>query len=979
MIFQTFLFRLSCCLLLGSVGVASAGERTIQERLAAKDSDYWFFKPLTHPEVPVVKDRDGWCRNEIDRFILAKQEALGIVPAPRADARTLIRRAYFDLIGLPPEFEEVQAFREAYAKDPDAAFEHLIDELLKSPRYGERWGRHWLDLARYGDSNGYKADEYRPHMWRYRDWVIGALNADMPYDQFVRWQIAGDEVAPENPDAVTATGFLRLWPYESNQRDAPKQWGIILEDITDVSGSLFLGLSMGCAKCHDHKFDPILQDDYFRLQAFFSGIYPDDSIVAATPEEKKVHAESLARWEESTAALRKERDGLLAQGLKNAEVNAVKKFSPELQALYNKPEAELTPLEVQHKFLIQRQVDIEQEKVATKLKDAAKARYEAIEAELKKLAALKPKPLTPVYAVRDVGPVAPAAYIPDDDEKRSFSPGFLSILDPGQAKVSREGVKAGNSSGRRTALADWMTRPDNQITTRVMVNRLWHYHFGSGIVATGNDFGKQGTAPTHPELLDWLAQRFVQEGWSLKRMQKLIMTSAVWQQASLVEPGDAASRNDPGNQLIWRQRIRRLEAEQIRDATLQSGHELDFTMGGAGYDGEAVLRRSIYQKLMKNPRTLFLNTFDGPDGFNSCACRDVSTTAPQALVMLNNDFLNRRAQRIAGLALTEQTDDGSIDRAFQLVLGREPSGEEVSQAREFLDQVRAGLSKNKGPVALPPPTPKVQTTAFKEFPTSPYSGGSAVNIQPNSLFEKVEVTGLPRNEGGSFTVQAVLSLDSLYPDASVRTIASRWRSSPELSADSYGWSLGITSVKSKYSPGNLIVQLTGQDNAGNPHYEVIASGIHLPEQAAYYVAAVIETGGTDGGTVTFHARNLSDPDAKMESVIVPHPFTGPIQVPERRLFLGGRDEEGHLFDGSIARFALHDHALKAEELLTGTSPAAAALVDLTFQNDQLPPQVVRAAPGSGSSPSLKKSDPRLAALIDLSLALLNSNEFLYID
>jgi hypothetical protein len=967
-------------LALGLLCITASGapEKAPVDRISEKDRQYWFFQPLASPNAPEVKDAGGWAKNDIDRFILARQEAHGISPSPSADARTLIRRAYFDLTGLPPTAEQIADFSEAHAADPDAAFDDLVDELLKSPQYGERWGRIWLDLVRYGESNGYKADEYRPHMWRYRDWVIRALNSDMPYDQFVKWQLAGDELEPDQPDAITATGYLRLWPYESNQRNAPSQWNIILEDITDITGHALMGLSLGCAKCHDHKFDPLLQDDYFRMQAFFASIYPNDT-VAATAEEQAAYQAALTKWESATAAIRAEMDSLLEPLRKNALAGAVKVFAPELQAIYHKPEAERTPLDRQVVMLIQRQADMATEKVDTKLKDDAKKRYAELQAQLKTFDPLKPAPLPAVYSVTDLSPATPVARIFDAPE-RTFQPGFLTILDPSPASLPPAEKRPAHSSGSRIALAEWMTRPDNAITTRVIVNRLWQNHFGLGIVPNANDFGKQGTPPTHPELLDWLARRFVADGWSLKKMHKLMMTSATWRQSAIAPPGPGAEKQDPENSLLWRQRIRRLEAEQVRDATLAAGGDIDLKMGGEGISGETTTRRSIYQRLMKNSRTLFLNTFDGPDGFNSCALRDVTTTAPQALVMLNNRFLSQRAERIATLAAAEKSDDAGIDRAFNLALGRQPNGEEVSQARDFLSAIRDELANGKPEAAPAKPAPKVQTTAFKPFPATPVTAGNALNIQPDSLFEKVEVVKAPRHEGDTFTVETVINLDSYYPDAAVRTIAARWTDSGDLSAVNHGWSLGITSEKSKYQPGNLIMQITGQDTAGNPRYEVLVSDLRIPKQVPYYVAAVIETGASkDGGNVIFYAKDLSDPAAKVQTVVVPHAFTGQISRPDRKLYLGGRESATHQFDGMIARFRLTDRALPAEQLIIGAKPAADPIIEGLFSDQTLSDRFVRAEPAGGASKETRKADPRLASLVDLSLALLNSNEFLYID
>jgi len=483
--------------------------------------------------------------------------------------------------------------------------------------------------------------------------------------------------------------------------------------------------------------------------------------------------------------------------------------------------------------------------------------------------------------------------------------------------------------------------------------------------------------PTHPELLDWLARKFVEDGWSLKKLHRLMMTSATWQQASTVEPSVAAAEHDPGNELLWRARIRRLQAEEIRDASLQVGGELDLKMGGEGISGESTKRRAVYQRLMRNPRTLFLNTFDGPDGFGSCAQRDVTTIAPQALVMLNNRFLNDRAAAIARKAAAAGSTDAAIDTAFAQVLGRKPTGEESSQARDFVAAMAAEAGK-----ALPAaekPEPKVKTTAFKEFPKTAFAGAHAVNVQPDSLYEKLEIKDLPRHEGDTFTVEAIVNLDSLYPDASVRTVAARWNGSHDSTADSHGWSLGITSARSKYQPNNLILQLVGTDSAQNPRYEVVASDLRIPTGTPYYIAAVIETGNLEnGGTATFYARDLAKPDSKVQMAKVEHPFVTNLSLDDRKLFLGGRDHKHHQFDGAIARFRLTDQALKQDELIVGKTPAKDAIVEGLFAEPTLSGQIVRSTPAAQSTP-LKRSDPRMASLVDLSIALLNSNEFLYID
>ncbi len=979
---KTHLTLISALFVALSAGAGSlqADKEARLKRIDDEERAYWFFQPLANPTAPKVKN-SSWAKNEIDSFILSKLEAQNIQPAPEADARTLIRRASYDLIGLPPNRQEITAFEKAYAANPDAAMEKLIDRLLQSPHYGERWGRHWLDLVRYGESNGYKADEYRPHMWRYRDWVIDAFNSDMPYDQFTRYQLAGDELAPNDPAAITATGYLRLWPYETNQRDVAKQWNGITDEITDITGAVFMGMSVGCAKCHDHKFDPILHDDYYRMKSFFAGIYPDDSIVAATPEEKIRYAAELKKWETASANVRQERDAIVAKAMAAAKEAQVKMFHPDFQKVYHKADKDCNAWELQQKLFVQRQVVIRQKSVPGKLKGDEKKNYAELTKELAKFDSTKPKDLPPVYAIRDTAESSPVVFITDSDNKEPMTPGYLTILSPDDAKVTPPKNTAHPSSGRRTAFANWLTRPDNQLSTRVIVNRLWYYHFGRGIVSSTNEFGKQGLPPTHPDLLDWMARNFTSNGWSMKKMHKLILTSATWRQASLVEASAMAAENDPGNFLLWRQSIRRLEAESIHDAMLASSQELDPAMGGEGVP-ETKLRRTVYQKLMRNPRTLFLNTFDGPDGFNSCSSRDITTTAPQALMMLNNRFPIQRAQAIAN-TLTQSKNksvEPLVDQAFEKILKRRPTSEEASQASAFLKQ-QALLAKT-APAAKASKSkivPKIKTTAFKPFATKVDGFPKrAVNVQPDSLYQKLEVKNLKQQEGDTFTVEAVLSLDALYDNAAVRTIASRWNGNSSGTAESFGWSFGITSKKSAYQPNNLIMQFTAEDIAGNPLYQVIASDLRIPTQTPYYVAAVIHTGKT-GSNVTFYARDLSKKNAPLQTVIKPHKLVGGISNPKRALVLGGRDQTlSSMFDGSIARLTLTDRTLKAEELLIQGAKPKTPLSDLTFASPKLPANLVRLIPSGPQKPGAP-TDPFYQSVVALCHSLLNSNEFLYID
>ncbi len=648
--------------------------------ITAEDRAWWAFRPVREPAVPGAAGQ-GWSRNPIDRFVAAKLAAEGLRPAPEADRAALIRRVSFDLVGLPPAPHEVDAF--VADRSPDA-YERLIDRLLASPRYGERWARHWLDLARYAESDGFRLDEYRPTAWRYRDYVVRSFNQDKPYARFVTEQLAGDEVAPDDPDALTATAFLRHTIYEYNQRDVRTQWADMLNDLTDVTGDVFLGLGLACARCHDHKFDPILQRDYYRLQAFFTPVLPRDDVPLATPAQRAAYRDRLAQWEAKTATVRGQIDALLAPHRDKARRDAVSKFPDDIQAMLNKPLAERSPLEGQLAALAYRQVQYEFDHLEAKIKGPDKAKLAALKRQLAELEADRPAPLPVGLTVTDVGPAAPPTLVPKKARPEPVEPGFLTVLDAGPAPI-RTVPTAPHSTGRRTALARWITRPDNPLTARVIVNRLWQYHFGRGLVATASDFGRLGEKPTHPELLDWLAARFVKDGGSFKKMHRLILTSAAYRQSATAPPPAEALRKDPDNRLLWRGQTRRLDAEQIRDAVLAATGELDLTQGGPGVTIDRP-RRTIYVKVLRNRREPLLDVFDSPEGFTSTARRNTTTTTTQALLLFNGKAFLDRARALARRLHREAPagDEERVVLAYRLVYGRAPTADERAAARDFL-------------------------------------------------------------------------------------------------------------------------------------------------------------------------------------------------------------------------------------------------------------------------------------------------------
>lgn len=646
-------------------------------KITEADRQWWAFQTVAEPVVPPVEN-PGRSSNPIDRFIYHQLQAEGLASSPPAERAVLLRRVYFDLIGLPPAPAEVDA---ALADQSSEWYEKVVDRLLASPRYGERWARHWLDVVRYAESDGFRVDDYRSQAWRYRDYVIASFNADKPYDRFVQEQLAGDELWPDDPQALIATGYLRHWTYEFNQRDVRAQWANILNDLTDVTGEALLGLGMGCARCHDHKFDPILQKDYYRLQAFFAGILPRDDVPLVGQREIAKHQEKMARWEAQTATVRREMGANLAAPRRQAIRTATGKFPEDIQAMLAKPTAGRTPLEHQLADLAHRQVTYELERIEGRLKGPSKERYRGLKHMLAEFATVPPAPLPVGMTVSDAGPQAPPTSIPRRGTI-AVEPGFLTILDEKPAVIP---VIASRSTGRRSVLARWITRPDHPLTARVIVNRVWHYHFGRGLVATTNDFGRLGEKPSHPELLDWLARHLVDDGWSIKRLHRRIVTAAVYRQSATAPAPAAALRKDPDNRLLWKMATRRLDAEQVRDAMLWATGELDLAAGGPSVEPDRP-RRTIYTRVLRNTRDPLLDAFDLPEGFTSTGRRNTTTTPTQSLLLINSPAILQRAHAMANrLRKAEHADDEQlIDAALRLTFGRHATTADRQRFAAFL-------------------------------------------------------------------------------------------------------------------------------------------------------------------------------------------------------------------------------------------------------------------------------------------------------
>ena len=673
---------------------------------SAAEPTHWAFRKPTRPVPPAVRDT-SWLRTPLDAFVLARLEQAGLRPAPPANRSDLLRRVTFDLTGLPPTPEEVEDF--LHDSRPDA-YVRVVDRLLSSPAYGERQAQHWLDLVRYAESNGYEADGERPHAWRYRDYVIRAFNDDLPYDRFVTEQLAGDLLVRgqdrrTNLTALVATGFNRCGPIHvvGGNTDPEVNRQEVLTEMTDAIGSVFLGLTLGCARCHDHKFDPIPQKDYYRLQAFFAATQPKD-IDAATAQEKTTHQQKVQQIKAKTAPLSKQIADLEAPYRAHLAEDKRAHLEPAYREAVDTDPKKRTPAQKKLAADAEPLLRISWDEVLAALSPKDRDRRAALRANIRDLESQVPPPSAEVWAVENVTPIPPTYLLKRGDPHRKGAAVTAAL-----PELFPVPVEAGTVD--RLALARWLTRPDHPLTARVMVNRLWQHHFGRGLVATPNDFGTRGEAPTHPELLDWLAGEFVVGGWSIKHIERLIVLSNVYCQDSRTITAEAR-RRDPDNRLLWRQRRRRLEGESLRDGALavagtlnrqQSGlmvrvplerevYDLIFTesepdgLWPTTPDPRQHVRRSIYLFAKRNVRLPLFEAFDKPDTLTSCPVRPVSTFAPQALILFNGPFLQEQSKALAARLLREcgPDTDRQIDRAYRLALARPPRPAELATARAFL-------------------------------------------------------------------------------------------------------------------------------------------------------------------------------------------------------------------------------------------------------------------------------------------------------
>jgi hypothetical protein len=613
---------------------------------------WWASDPLASNAVPnAVAETKS--RHPIDRYVDRALNEVGLQRAATADRRHLIRRLSMDLLGLPPTPEQIKEFVE----DPHPnAYGRLVDRMFAEPAYGERMARRWLDLVRFAESDGWRADAFRPQAWRYRQFVSDAFNEGMSYDRFVALQLAGDEIAPHDKRALAAVGLLRLGIYEFNQRDAEGQWQNIVDEITDVTADIFMATGLACAKCHDHKFDPIPRADYFRFRSVF-----EPMLFVDQKPQGKVEADK----QEQAQALLTELAEIEADDIKSLADGAVDRFPLNVQKMFRKPASERTTYEHQIAYLVNRQVIDEGITTAKVTKAIGKERAEKRNDILKQLTQLNANPyeVAELITVADANGSIRPTRLPGRTNGISFQPGAPTVLG-GQSFLDQRNSPT-QTSGRRTALAAWITSPENPISARVLVNRLWQYHFGSGLVDSPNDFGLLGVPPSHPELLDYLATSLIDSNWNIQRLQREIVSSKTYQQSTNHPQQAKALEIDPDNRLHWHRTIARLDAEQYRDALLVAMGALQMQYGGPSVAGTPG-RRSIYLQRKRNSSDEMLNALDAPSGLVGTAKRDVTTTAPQALLMMNNPRVVGAAKSFANnvRSRVSQVDKSQRGTAF---------------------------------------------------------------------------------------------------------------------------------------------------------------------------------------------------------------------------------------------------------------------------------------------------------------------------
>lgn len=688
------------------------------EFISKSDREHWAFQPMRVPQVPNVRD-GRWVRNSIDNFILAKLEAKGWKPNDAAKPQALLRRVYLDIVGLPPTIAEQAEF----LKGPtEAAFDTLIDDLLSRPGYGERWGRHWLDLVRYADSNGYERDGAKPSVWRYRDYVIKSLNDDKPYDRFILEQLAGDELPDASAETVTALGYFRLGPWDDEPADPAEDRFDQLDDMVSTTSQVFLGLTLGCARCHNHKFEPLSTLDYYRMMAIVSPLqsFQNGRSDLDAPVGSPSELAALSARDKKIGILKGEiskiREEVQTEFLKAGR----SKLDPEATSAFLVRPAERN--DAQKKLVEQNAKALENE-ITPGLSDEIKTKLSTVEEQIAGLKRATPD-LPRAYYVHEVTSTPPETHVLIRGKATRpgviAPPGVPSVLVPQQPGFLAADER---TTRRRLSLARWLVDPGNPLTARVIVNRVWQFHFGEGLVRTGSDFGVMGDPPSHPALLDYLAGELVRHGWSLKWLHRLILTSNTYKMSK--QWHDEYGAADPENRLWWRFPYRRLEVEAIRDSMLLVSGRLSPKMFGPpmfpfipkearegnsdpdkiwpAYDEAEASRRTVYAFIKRSLVVPMIEVLDLCDTTKSSARRAVTSVAPQALTLFNGQFVNEQSAHLAARLEREAGPDAErqIEQAYRLALAREPTAAERKTMLEFVGTEAARLAEESAGSATP--------------------------------------------------------------------------------------------------------------------------------------------------------------------------------------------------------------------------------------------------------------------------------------
>jgi hypothetical protein len=689
-------------LLIVGFGLSAAVDRAKEEAFIGKRRSWWAFQKPVRPPAPA--GRDKWVKTPVDAFILKALKEKQLKPSDPLPKEQLIRRVTLDLTGLPPTPDDVDLF---LSDKSSQAYESLVDRLLGSPQYGERWAQRWLDVARYADTNGYEIDAYRPHAWRYRDYVVNSFNTDKPYDRFILEQIAGDELFPGSKEALIATGFHRAGPIHlvSGNQDEEANRQEVLTEFTSGIASVFMGVTIGCAKCHNHKFDPILQADYYRLQAIFASTEGKD-IEIATDDERERFKRDTEEYKAKLAPVKKAIDMIEKPYRDRLRDEKRSKLEPALREALDVPKEKRTDDQQKLAKAAMSQIGVSWDEIVAVLSAEDKQSRTALRKQMHEIELTEPDSLPTAYAVANTGgaPTIHILKIGDPRQKMDpVDPGFPSALADENGRVTPE------PCSRRSALAKWLASADNPLTARVMVNRIWQLRMGAGLVRTPNDFGALGERPTNGELLDWLATEFVGRDWSVKALDRLILTSSVYQQSAQDDP--AKSKIDSDNKLYWRANRRRLESEMLRDSVLAAAGTLNPRVGGKPVrvpiereiydliftedepdnlwpllpDKNEYNRRSLYLLNKRTVRLPMLANFDQPDAMTSCPVRPASTHALQALSLMNSDFMAEQSGAFAKRVEKRCGSDRAcaVHAAYRYALAREPRPEEASMARDF--------------------------------------------------------------------------------------------------------------------------------------------------------------------------------------------------------------------------------------------------------------------------------------------------------